>query len=126
MAQQDIIVLDEVQAQSSEHIAGEKGSVIDNADGSKTYYLKYPLKYQEKKGEPIITLDRINIRRPNAGDMKMAEKEMNDMTRAEMLFNRLTGLKDGLFDQFDLADMAKFTEITEDFLPTPPKNGKKS
>ena len=126
MAKDEIHELDESEAAAPASVTELRQ---ENADGSITLTLKYPPRVQYKRDgqERDETIEQLRIRRANGGDLRMVMRHQKDEEKViVLLFTRLTGLPEVVFDRIDADDITRFSAEVERFLPQPPQTGTKS
>ncbi|MDX2094364.1 MAG: hypothetical protein SFW64_00230 [Alphaproteobacteria bacterium] len=100
----------------------------ENADGSVTLTLKYPprVKFRREGEERDETIRELRIRRANGGDLRQVIRFQKDEEKVVMLlFVRLTGYPDPVFDKLDAEDAMRFFAEVQDFLERALPTGKK-
>ncbi len=110
---------------------GKEDKAIDpnvqhNEDGSLTYTLRYPFTAVFRNGnqEREQEFSQLTFRRVNGGDLRQITKIKDDMEVMVVIFKRLAGITDPIFDKIDGEDIEKAMEAIEDFLPGAQKTGK--
>lgn len=129
----EIYNLDDVPSDESAITAGSSTDTVDelrqeNEDGSITLTLKYPVRIQYKRDgrERDETIEQLNIRRANGGDVRMTLRLQNDEEKLIVeLFKRLTRLPETAFDHLDADDFVRFSKEVERFFPESRPTGKK-
>jgi len=94
-----------------------------------TYQLKHPVtrKLRVAGGaETETTLEEVEIRRLNGGDMRWLETAQDKPGATLGLLGRLTGLQPAVIDLIDAEDIAGLSEVIEGFLPQSLRSGETS
>lgn len=106
-------------AQEETPEASEK--IRDNGNGTKTLTLDYPVTLKTKvQGGPVKEerITELTFRRMTGGDVRaLANIRQNEGEAMALIFKRLCGITDIVFDQIDAADLAEGGKIVEDFFP---------
>lgn len=123
----DILIIDETSTNAAQEIGVDKGTIVVHEDGTKTMYLHHPIEVMYKKDggpERRELIDRLTIRRPNGGDVRALQSFTDKMKQTLLVFTRLTGQPELVFDRLDIEDINLFSEVVEGFFPQSQATGR--
>lgn len=93
--------------------------LTDNPDGTRTLRLAHPVRMRLRQGgaEREEVLDILTFRRCNGGDLRAMGAAKNEIDRAAILFARMAGISEAIYDRLDAEDIEAGMEALADFLP---------
>lgn len=123
----DILIIDETGTTAAPEVGGDKGTISTHADGTQTMYLHHPIEIKRIAAgglESRECIDRLTIRRPNGGDIRALQSFTDKMKQTLLVFTRLTGQPELVFDRLDIKDINLFSDVVEGFFPQSQVTGK--
>jgi hypothetical protein len=87
---------------------------------AETYKLAHPIIRKLKVNgmqETEDTIEEVEVRRLNGGDIRWQESQANKGAMALGLIGRVTGLHSSVIDLMDAEDIAGISELVASFLP---------
>lgn len=112
------VIIDDTKssAPASSHQPGEHWV---NENGKTCYKLLHPIDvvFRREGKEVEQTISMVEFRRGNGGDLIAVMNHKNEAEQIKQLFTRLSGSPFAVFENMDLEDVVKVSEVISAFLP---------